>query len=142
MHLARAGLRRLQIRHRIDGGRLGPGADIAHRPADYTRRIAMLVLPPGSELARQAGTDWTAVRGQLSATLARVMEEDTRLIGLLPPRDVVPDATFAVVGDLIPGGRAEAVLDRCAAPAEAVNGVLGILSSTLISAVLGALDAG
>jgi hypothetical protein len=142
LYLARAGLRRLQVRHRIGSGRLGPGADIAHRPADYGRRVAIVVLPPGSELALRAGADWTGVRGQVSATLARVMEENTHLIGLLPPREVAPGASFAVVGDLIPGGSVEAVLDPDAPAADAVNRVLGTLSATLILAVLGALDAG
>jgi hypothetical protein len=142
LYLARAGLRRLQVRHRIGSGRLGPGADIAHRPADYGRRVAIVVLPPGSELALRAGADWTGVRGQVSATLARVMEENTHLIGLLPPREVAPGASFAVVGDLIPGGLVEAVLDPDAPAADAVNRVLGTLSATLILAVLGALDAG
>lgn len=142
MQLARAGLRRLQVRHRIGGGRLGPGADIAHRPADYARRIAVVVLPPGSELALRAVADWTGVRGQLSATLARVMEEQTRLIGLLPPREVVPGAAFTLLGNLIPGGAVEVVPDPDAPAAEAVNRVLGMLSATLMSAVLEALDAG
>jgi len=142
LHLARIGLRRLQVRHSIDSGRLGPGADIAHRPADYARRVAIVVLPPGSELAVRAGTDWKGARGQVSATLARVMEENTRLIGLLPPREVAPGASFAVVGDLIPDGTVEAMLDPDVPAADAVNRVLGTLSATLILAVLGALDAG
>lgn len=140
--LARAGLRRLQIRHRIDKGRLGPGADIAHRPSDYARRIAVVVLPSATELAQRAKADWTVVRGQLSATMARVMEEETRLIALVPPREVTVGAGFTVVGDLIPGGIVEAVPDAEATPAEAVNRVVGLLSATLISVVLGALDAG
>ena len=141
-HLARSGLRRLQIRHRIGGGRLGPGADIAHRPADYARRIAIVVLPAGSDLALRARADWTSVRGQFSATLARVMEEETRLIALLPPREVVPGAAFSVVGGLIPDGTVAAAFEPDAPAAEAVNRVLGRLSATMISAVLRALDAG
>jgi len=142
LHLARAGLRRVQIRHRIEAGRLGPGADIAHRPADYARRIALVVLPPGSDIARRAEADWTGVRGQLSTVLARVMEEETRLIVLVPPRDVAPGAAFVVTGDVIPGGTLEAVLDPDADPVGSINRLLGLLSATLISAVLGALDAG
>lgn len=140
--LARAGLRRLQSRHRIDGGRPGPGADLPHRPADYARRLVLVVLPEGTELARRAGADWTAVRGHLSATLARVMEEETRLIALIAPREVAAGAAFSVIGDPIPGGRVAAAPDPDAAPSVAVNRVLGFLSATLISAVLGVLDGG
>jgi hypothetical protein len=139
VQLARSGLRRLQVRHRIQGGRLGPGADIAHRPADYARRIAMVVLPPGSDLATRAGDDWTAVRGQINATLARVMEDETRVIAIIPPRDIAPGQGFAIVGDLI---AVDAAPDSDIPAAEAVNRVLGHLSATLISAVLEAVDAG
>lgn len=142
VQLARSGLRRLQVRHRFQGGRLGPGADIAHRPADYARRIAMIVLPAGSEFATRAGDDWTAVRGQINATLARVMEDETRVIAIIPPRDIAPGHGFAVVGDLIAGGRVDAAPDPDIPAAEAVNRVLGHLSATLISAVVEAVDAG
>lgn len=141
LQLARSGLRRLQVRHRIRGGRLGPGADIAHRPADYARRIAIVVLPPGSDLAARAGDDWTAVRGQVNATLARAMEGETRLIAIIPPRDIAPGQGFAIVGDLIAGGRVDAAADPDISAPAAVNRVLGHLSSTLISAVLEAVDA-
>lgn len=140
--LARSGLRRLQIRHRVEGGRLGPGADITHRPADYARRIAVVVLPPGSDLAQRAGSDWTAVRGQIRATLARVMEEDTRLIAVLLPRDIAPGHDFSIVGDLIAGGRIDAAPAADTPPAEAINQVLGHLSASLIAAVVEAVDAG
>ena len=140
--LARSGLRRLQIRHRIAGGRLGPGADIAHRPADYALRIALAVLPPGSRLALQAGADWAGVRGQVSGALARVMEDETRLIAIVPPHEVAPGHVFSVIGDLVAGGRIDIAPDPDIPPAEAVNRVLGALSATMISAVLESVDAG
>jgi hypothetical protein len=142
VQLARSGLRRLQVRHRIQGGRLGPGVDIAHRPADYARRIAMVVLPSGSDLAARAGDDWTAVRGRINATLARVMDDDTRVIAIIAPRDIAPGQGFAIVGDLITGGRVDAAPDPDIPAANAVNRVLGHLSATLISAVVEAVDAG
>lgn len=140
--LARSGLRRLQIRHRIAGGRLGPGADIAHRPADYALRIALAVLPPGSRLALQAGADWAGVRGQVSGALARVMEDETRLIAIVPPHEVAPGYAFSVIGDLVAGGRIDIAPDPDIPPAEAVNRVLGALSAAMISAVLESVDAG
>jgi hypothetical protein len=142
MRLARSGLRRLQIRHRIEAGRLGPGADIAHRPADYALRVAVVVLPPGSGLALHAGADWTGVRGQISAALARVMEGQTGLIAIIPPHQVAPGHAFSVIGDLVAGGRIDIAPDPDILAVDAVNRVLGQLSATLISAVLESADAG
>ena len=55
------------------------------------------------------------------------------------PRE--PGAAFTVLGELVPGGRAEVVLDAEVPAREALDRVTGRLSAVFMSAVLEAIDA-
>lgn len=140
--MAQAALQRLRVRHRVGRGHLGPRAEISHQPSDYGRRIAIVVLPPDRETAERARTDWGSVRGPLTAGLGRVLEQDLKLVGVLVPAQIEPGAGFGLVGDLVPGGLEEVSLDPDLASLDAINRVLGTLSAGLMTAVLGAIDAG